>query len=240
MLLIGIDDTDMPNTPGTGRLARSLVEQLVAAGATHRGITAHQLFLDPIIPCTGHNRAICLAIDWPHHVADLEFVFDRIRAWAATGSDPAVCLAESSAVSPVILEWGTRALSEILSMPAAQQLAGDANIDLRPLAGTGLGVIGALAAVGLRASGNHGHFADLPGLRDLPETVSPQTLAAMGIVVYHADASAHAKTHATYKTLGHVRPKLLAGQPVLPVQWSDEHDAWIPVDRKKSHPLDPD
>ena len=239
MLLIGIDDTDMPDTPGTGRLARGLAEQLLAAGATHRGITAHQLFLHPAIPCTGHNRSICLAIDWPHPIADLEFVFDCIREWSASGSDPAVCLAESSAVSPAIREWGTRALSEILSMQTAQQLAGDANIDLRPLAGTGLGIIGALAAVGLRAAGNHGHFADLPGLRDLPEIISPQALAAMGIILYHADPPSNTPTHPTYKTLGHIRPKLLAGQPVLPVQWSNEHDAWIPVDRKKSHALDP-
>ena len=34
-----------------------------------------------------------------------------------------------------------------------------------------------------------------------------------------------------------VRPRLVAGGPVLPVQWSGEHDAWVPVDRKtgKSH-----
>ena len=126
-------------------------------------------------------------------------------------------------------------------MPTAQKLAGDANIDLRPLAGTGLGIIGALAAVGLRAAGNHGHFADLPGLRDLPETVSPQTLAAMGIILYHADPPPNTPTSTPpTKPSATSRPKLLAGQPVLPcIIGSNEHDAWIPLDRKKSHPLDP-
>ena len=46
-------------------------------------------------------------------------------------------------------------------------MAQRAEIPLEGLTGTGGGIIGALAAVGLRAAGNDGRFLWLPGLRDL-------------------------------------------------------------------------
>ena len=36
-----------------------------------------------------------------------------------------------------------------------------------------------------------------------------------------------------YKTLNWVRPRLVGGRAVWPVEWSDDEHAWIPVDRKK-------
>lgn len=60
-LLIGIDDTDNPYTPGTGRRARALLHELQAAGlGSPAGATRHQLLVDDRIPYTSHNSSACL------------------------------------------------------------------------------------------------------------------------------------------------------------------------------------
>ena len=59
MYLVGLDDTDVLESRGTGHLAR----QIAAALATEYqvlGVTRHQLLLDPRVPCTRNNS--CAAI----------------------------------------------------------------------------------------------------------------------------------------------------------------------------------
>jgi hypothetical protein len=124
---------------------------------------------------------------------------------------------------------------EVIEMAEAVDLARRADLALRPLGGTGQGIIGALASVGLRAEGGDGRFIDLPGLRELPDRVTVDALGRLGIRVDHGPGGPpHAP--AVYETLGWVRPRLVAGEPVWPVRWSDEHDAWVPVDRRKGKP----
>jgi hypothetical protein len=163
-----------------------------------------------------------------------EFAFDFVAARAAAGSDPAVCVAEAGAVSAEVTAFGREASRRILEMAAALDLAGRAGIALRPLGGTGLGVIGALAAVGLRAGGGDGRFIDLPGLRELPDRVTLAAIERLGIRVEPQDAGRRAAAGDPCETFGWVRPRLVGGRPVLFIQWSEERNAWVPVDRKKS------
>ena len=61
--LIGIDDTDNPDSRGTGFRARQLGEWLRKEGlAQVRGITRHQLYVHPSIPYTSHNSSACLDV----------------------------------------------------------------------------------------------------------------------------------------------------------------------------------
>jgi len=63
-IVIGIDDTDMPGTPGTGRMARMLTERLEALGiAPVRGTARYQLYEGPGAPKTSHNSAAALRPD---------------------------------------------------------------------------------------------------------------------------------------------------------------------------------
>jgi hypothetical protein len=247
--LIGIDDTDNDTSPGTGQLARRLAAEASRRGATHRGITRHQFLVDDRIPYTSHNSGACVAIDWPGSQGELDFAMDLISQWSATGSDPGVCIARADAVPRQVIDWGWRATREVLELEQATTTASAAGVRLRALGGTGQGVIGALGSVGLRASGNEGRFLDLPGLRDLGECTRLEELARIGICVEHetsVDAGANAeRQHAPadgqntmYMTLNWVRPRLAGGRAVWPVRWSSEHDAWIPVDQKKSRPLE--
>lgn len=248
--LIGIDDTDNDVSPGTGQLARRLAGEAVRRGASHCGITRHQFLVDSRIPYTSHNSGACMAIEWPRAADELEFAMDLIGAWSASGSDPGVCIAREDAVPPAIVTWGERATREVLTMDEAARLAAAAGIGLRALGGSGQGIIGALGSVGLRAGGNEGRFLDLPGLRELGERVGRADLSRLGICVQHeileavptplsgATSTRDDAGEQCYDTLGWVRPRLVGGRPVLPVKWSSEHDAWIPVDQHRSRPLE--
>ena len=247
--LIGIDDTDNDTSPGTGRLARQLGAETARRGATPRGITRHQFLVDDRIPYTSHNSGACLAVEWAGPADELNFAMNLIGEWSAAGSDPGVCIAAADAVPQAVIDWGWRATRELLDTAEALAIAKAVGMHLRGLGGTGQGIIGALGSVGLRADGNEGRFLDLPGLRDLGERASLNDLARIGIRVEHetpvcagvivADPyEIHDSRSAIYMTMGWVRPRLVGGQPVWPVRWSSEHEAWIPVDQKRSRPLE--
>jgi len=238
IVLIGIDDTDNATSPGTGRLARRLAEEIEERGTKVHGITRHQFLLDERIAYTSHNSGACLAIEWNRPLGDLDFAIDLISDWSAEGSDPGICIAFRDGVAPDIIQWGWAATREVLSRDGAIALARAHDACLRPLGGNGDGIIGALAGVGLRADGNEGRFLDLPGLRMLAEFVDIRELLEIGIQVDHRTPVGAAHDRLRYKTMNWVRPRLVGGQPVWPVEWNEDEHAWIPVDRKRSRPLE--
>jgi hypothetical protein len=86
---------------------------------------------------------------------------------SAPGSDAGLCVAARPQVGGSVIAFGERAKTSIVSVADAEALAAADRMHLEPLTGTGIGVIGALAAVGLRAGGNDGRFLWLPGLREM-------------------------------------------------------------------------
>lgn len=208
----------------------------VGRGMRAVSITRHQLFLDDRIPYTSHNSSACVAVEAPD-ASVAEFAFDFVASRSAEGSDPGVCICPQDAVTEEMQHFGGRATSEVVEMSEALGLARKLGVPLRPLGGTGLGVIGALSAVGLRAGGQNGRVIDMPGLRELPDRVSAGDLEQLGIGLAY-EGSRPVSADDAYATLGWVRPRIVAGQPLLPVKWSEQHDAWIPVDRKRSRPLE--
>jgi hypothetical protein len=240
IVLIGIDDTDNETSPGTGQLARRLGAEIEQRGAKLLGITRHQFLVDDRIAYTSHNSGACLAVEWNGPQNKLEFAIGLIAQWSADGSDPGICVADFGEVPSTVMDWGWAATREVLTRDGAVMLAKAHGICLRPLGGNGEGIIGALASVGLRADGNEGRFLDLPGLRMLGEFADIGELTQIGIQVDHRlpNGARIARDGAKYKTLNWVRPRLVGGRPVWPVEWSEDEHAWIPVDRKKSRPLE--
>ena len=237
-ILIGIDDTDNQESRGTGHLARLLCRECQQRGMKQFGVTRHQFFLDPRIPYTSHNSGACIALHCEQGIAAAEFAFDFVSEHAAAGSDPGLCLAQFDAVNEQVINLSQAATGQIVTMEQAFAAARSASVCLRGLGGSCLGVIGALGSVGLRADGNEGRFIDLPGLRDLPERVAAHTFQEMQIQLQYKCNGRTPQPEDMYDTLGWVRPRLTDGKPVLFVEWSNDKDAWIPLDRKKSRPLE--
>ena len=166
--LVGIDDTDNLESRGTGHRARLLGDLLGRSGMELLGVTRHQLLVDPAIPYTSHNSAACIEIRASLNAASriVGVCCEFLRHESAPGSDAGLCVADAESVPAEVVEFGTSAKRIILEMAAAEQMASRNRIHLEPLTGSGLGIIGALAAVGLRTGANDGRFLWLPGLRE--------------------------------------------------------------------------
>lgn len=167
-LLIGIDDTDNKESRGTGYNSRQLAAAIETnnLGKVH-GITRHQLFVHPDIPYTSQNSSACLDVDTNKlfEIKDFcrEFMFDI----GAVGSDVGLCIAEEEKIINEVISWGENAKTIVLKMQDAVELAENKAIYLEGLTGSKDGVIGALAAIGLRKGGNDGRFIWLNSERNL-------------------------------------------------------------------------
>ena len=167
--LVGLDDTDNLESRGTGHRARQLGDLLARSGMELLGVTRHQLLVDPAIPYTSHNSAACIEVEVPPGVATqlIAVCRDFLLDASAPGSDAGLCVADAESVAGEVVAFGTSAKRIVLNGEAAEQVGSRNRMHLEPLTGTGLGIIGALAAVGLRTGGNDGRFLWLPGLREV-------------------------------------------------------------------------
>lgn len=154
--LIAFDDTDNEQTLGTGHV----LERFLDSCACERTfITRHQLFVDKRVPYTSHNSAMCAEIHCDASLAELAALAGRfLERERAEGSDPGLCIADLQAVCDcdALVEWGLRAKAKVLSKQEAFDRARQCSVHLSEHGGDGQGVVGALAAVGLRLSGNDG------------------------------------------------------------------------------------
>ncbi len=167
-LLIGIDDTDNKESRGTGYNSRQLAAAIEAENLGKvRGITRHQLFVHPDIPYTSQNSSACLYVISNNCNEIKDFCRNFMLHIGATGSDVGLCIVRKDRVSEEIIKWGVDAKSIVLKMDDAIEKAYRNEIYLEGLTGTKDGIIGALAAVGLRTGGNDGRFIWLNSKKNL-------------------------------------------------------------------------
>ena len=176
-VLIGIDDTDNAESRGTGFRARQLGALLEANGlAVVNCISRHQLLFDRRIPYTSHNSSACIDL----HTNELEKVIAICRSFlpeeSAPGSDAGLAVRYYDEVSDEVCRWGSRAKAEILTQSEARLLARNNGVYLEGFTGTEDGVIGSLAAIGLRKAGNDGRCLWVKG-KDLREISGTFTVA---------------------------------------------------------------
>jgi len=169
-LLIGIDDTDNLESRGTGYRARCLGARLHDQGLGRvNGISRHQLLVDDAIPYTSHNSAACLRLELAEGT-DPAAVIDNcrefLRAESAPGSDAGLCVSPLARVNDTLQSFGKRAQREVLHRQEAEDMAKHEGAYLEGLTGDHGGMIGALAAVGLRAWGADGRFVWVEGIRE--------------------------------------------------------------------------
>ncbi|HET9911489.1 MAG TPA: hypothetical protein VFQ13_06325 [Anaerolineales bacterium] len=221
--LIGIDDTDNLETRGTGHRARQLANWLAENKlSVPKGITRHQLLVHPQISYTSHNSSACLSVETKNAEDLWEASREFLLREGAIGSDVGLCLAEWERINEEVRSFGRRAKIEVLTMLAAQQLASRFEIRCEGLMGTGGGVIGALAGIGLHRAGNDGRFLWLPGLRELKGKYPIAEVMAQGHIERVCTLDYDELSPEEIVDVGEwVRPVLLNGKSTLLVEEQD-------------------
>lgn len=238
--VIGVDDTDVPDTGGTGKLVRALSEQIEADGfGVSLGVTRHQLLNHPKIPMTKRNSSAALGVETERGLDDLEdLAVAFVREHSETGSDPGVAVLSRHSDMPHILAFGRRSQQELMKLLDAERFAAEGNVRLRALGDAHSGSIGALAAAGLRAGGGDGRYVGLRGIRDISGNVTAGTIRAeTGILQVLDEESGEELDRDDVVYAGDwVRPRLIEGAPVLLTRRSPEdRKVWLPIDRKSNH-----
>lgn len=225
MLFVGLDDTDNLDSRGTGHLARQIAAAL-AADYRLLGVTRHQLLLDPRVRCTRNNSCAAITLE-ENGDRDLDELLRQVRTMMLDdfqpGSDPGLCVARK--VPGAVAEFGRRAKEQLVTLPEAWSLAESYGIQLAGLGGDRSGVIGALAAVGLAATGEDGRYVMVGTCRELIGLQPVEALLAAGVTAVETpDGGAVAEGLVQTDKL---RPARRNGRPVAIVEWAGDH--WEPL-----------
>ncbi len=159
-----VDDTDMPGTKGTGWLVQEICGELEENGlGACAAISRHQLFVHEDIPFTSHNSSMCFEVDLPEDQKVsllVEHMIAALKTRSQKGSDPGLCVTGpvNEQAKDRLTAFGRSAKHTVCTKDAAYSLAKELGIHLSEHGGTGDGIIGAIAGVGLRMSGNDGRY----------------------------------------------------------------------------------
>jgi len=242
-ILIAIDDTDnMEKGRGTGHLAQELSEMIQEKGyGTCERITRHQLLIHEDIPYTSHNSSMCFMAqvrqeDLPQIIRLAQDFLEREHA---PESDPGLCVAAMEGIkSPErLIDFGWSAKKTVLNKDLAYSMAQETGIHLSEHGGTGLGIVGALAGVGLRLSGNDGEFKgqikigqenDIYQVSEICEIGGADLVMGLDGTVLHGEEKV---------LFGRFRKLLLAeGKSVMlvaPLEEKKEGVAWVTCNKKQ-------
>lgn len=230
--LICIDDTDDIGTKGTGEIAEEIAQLLVEkAGGKASFVTRHQLFVHPDIPYTSHNSAMCFQLQSCVNLAEIEQIaIAHLHAECAVAADPglAVLNLDSEYDMPALIDFGLRAKKTVLTKVDAYQLAEELGVSLSEHGGTGQGIIGALAGLGLRLMGSDGRVKgqiDLGQNQDIPVSLSvAEILQRSALTAVMSLAKQPLASHEPVLLKGKVKAVYLQYQFVLLVD--DASGAW--------------
>jgi len=225
MIFIGLDDTDTLETRGTGHLARQIAAALAEDYAV-LGVVRHQLLRDPRVPCTKNNSSATIILNGDR-AASSAGLTERLRAMMLDdfqpGSDPGLCVA--NLVPEAVVAFGHRTQRELVTQDEARALAAAHSIRLLGLGGDEDGVIGALAAVGLAASGDDGRYVLVGRLRELTGLQPVSALLEAGVAAVQTP-DGRPVTSGLVQT-DKLRPARRNGRPIAVVDWAG--DCWQPL-----------
>jgi len=162
---IGIDDTDNPTSRGTAHKARLLAEAMAAEQlCTLMSITKHRHFKGIGIPSATENTSACIEIKSSNLHPVISFCRNFLSATFEQGSNPAFCILPADIHDTELHHFGLLSKSACIDTAAARALAEKKHLHCESITEAGYGIVGALGACALRASGNDGRFIWLQGL----------------------------------------------------------------------------
>jgi len=228
VIYVGIDDTDIIGSPGTNQLARAIVRALGTAGR-QAIVIRHQLFFDPRVPYTSQNGSASIQLPVGDELPRAELISvarDVMRSWFIEGSDPG--LAVAAGTCDEMDAFAARARTEVVDQAEARAIAQRAGCHLEGLGGTEQGVIGALSAIALAASGNDGRVIHLDAWPWPDQFSGPQPVDAIHArgVQEIRTPSGSALTSGIVDVGKHLRPNWRDGRVVLLVAPGDDGTSW--------------
>jgi len=180
--LIGLDDTDSYKSSSTGTLALKIGLMLQELGLGKlEAVTRHQLFSSPLVACTSRNSAICITFEAASEKrSEIEMTCRSIilRDYSP-GSNAGFALATWPQITLEVYSWANSVKVQPVKRQEAIALARTFGISVAGLVGSGDGIIGALAAIGLRYRGEDGRFIWLPGMDKLNGTYTYSELMSL-------------------------------------------------------------
>lgn len=214
---IGIDDTDIPGSRGTGKLAHDIGKALGKYRAY--AITRHQLFVHPSIAFTSHNSNAVVHVDASGVEACRE-IFEIAKGVMQEqfleGSDPGLAVADAGQIIPPLIVMGQDAKIKILDQNQVRTLAKNLGILLEGLGGTEDGVIGAMAGLGLAVTNDDGRYLLRGNLRTLRDETDVETLLANGVdSIYLPDGRRVTSGRIKIRENQYPKPSAVAGSAVL-------------------------
>ncbi|MEZ5943998.1 MAG: hypothetical protein R3C18_21590 [Planctomycetaceae bacterium] len=220
MILLGIDDTDTADSPGTNQIARRIVDAL-ATRVPCKMVVRHQLSHSPVIPCTSQNGSASLWFDVDSSHTDEVFETARnvLLANFVEGSDPGISIAAH--VPQEVIDFGQSCKTAVHTQDDARPIAARHGIRLEGLGGTEDGVIGALAALGLAATRNDGRVVHLHGMADRRGSIVVAELARLGIAVIEETSGSEIK-QGLVQLPKKLRPNIRGDRGVLFVEKSNQ------------------
>jgi tRNA(Ile2) C34 agmatinyltransferase TiaS len=222
--IIGIDDTDIAESRGTGHLAR-LVATKLSTDFHILGVTRHQLLEDDRVPKTAKNSCAGIIFEGKEYPIEDIAIFARkvLLDNYQPGSDPGLCVI--SKVPQEIVTFGKQVQQEFIKQKLPRQLSAEHQIYLVGLGGDEDGVIGALAAVGLVAHGSDGRYVMIGSIRDLQGLQTVETVRNAGVLsVQTLDGD---PVNEGLILADKLRPARRNHQPVLFVERTDDY--WLPL-----------
>lgn len=223
-LYLAIDDTDIIGSRGTGRLARQIADKLSIDWDIF-GVTRHQLLVHDEIPYTSHNSCAVVHLKTDDREA-VDPVFKQAKEIMLDnfieGSDPGIAVATDLQVAPALIAFAKDAKTIILTQEKARTLAKNLAVRLEGLGGSQDGVIGALAGLGLAATGNDGRFVQKGKIRDICGSCRSEDLLNVGIdAITTLDGRIITEEMIIEREFKSVKPCLVNGRSVLFVEERD-------------------
>lgn len=238
-ILVCIDDTDNLESKGTGAIAQELIDLIETNGIGKGGIiTRHQLFLHDDIPYTSHNSSMCFdcSINPDSYDILIDLCTNYLESESAPGSDPGISIAIKSQLDSYepLINFGFRAKKAVLTKKDAYNLANTTGIFLQEKGGTGDGVIGALAGIGLRLSKNDGEIKG--GLKEFlnDNIYSIKEMKRVSVLeqVLDIDLNEIQDDELVY-IQWKAKPIMTNGLITLILQWSKDKNTWTTMDKNQ-------
>ena len=226
-LFMAIDDTDDLESKGTGDIAQEIIDAIhrERLGRCSR-ITRHQLYVHEDIPYTSHNSSMCFEVATQFQEIDpiRELAESVLKSESSKEADPGLCIyrVSESTDEEAIRQFGLRAKMQLFTKDDAYDLAQRQGIFLKEYGGTGIGVIGALAGVGLRLGGNDGRFKGRIDISEGDWTVG-ELLDNQAVDRVQTDSGKKLGQADQVKVSGKVKTVFVDYQSVLLVEKEGEH-----------------